>query len=79
MEAQTAIVAPQPVESPVLTPDWVKDAVFYHIFPDRFAISAASRSHQTWSPGRPRRPHTASKAAICWGWSTTSTISPTSA
>jgi len=27
----------------VQTPDWVKDAVFYQIFPDRFAISAALR------------------------------------
>ncbi len=26
-----------------LTPDWVKDAVFYQIFPDRFAQSAAVR------------------------------------
>jgi neopullulanase len=40
MEAHTAIVAPQPVERPVLTPDWVKEAVFYHIFPDRFATSS---------------------------------------
>src|SRR5919197_1222814 len=24
----------------VLTPDWVKDAVFYQIFPDRFATSS---------------------------------------
>ncbi len=39
MEEQTAIVATQPVEVHVLTPDWVKDAVFYQIFPDRFATS----------------------------------------
>lgn len=26
-----------------LTPDWVKDAVFYQIFPDRFAQSASVR------------------------------------
>ena len=40
MEAQTEIVATQPVESQVLTPDWVKEVVFYHIFPDRFATSS---------------------------------------
>ncbi len=48
------------------TPDWVKDAIFYQIFPDRFAKSPtqscqfiAVRVHGTL------RPHiTASKAAI---------------
>src|SRR5262245_49247963 len=40
MEAQTERVATQPVEGQVLTPDWVKEAVFYHIFPDRFASSS---------------------------------------
>src|SRR5215510_11114099 len=40
MEKRTEMVATQPVEGHVLTPDWVKDAVFYHIFPDRFAISS---------------------------------------
>jgi hypothetical protein len=39
VEARTEIVATQPVEGHVLTPDWVKEAVFYHIFPDRFATS----------------------------------------
>jgi cyclomaltodextrinase / maltogenic alpha-amylase / neopullulanase len=39
VEEQTEIVATQPVEVHVLTPDWVKDAVFYQIFPDRFATS----------------------------------------
>ena len=39
MEAQTERSATHPVERPVLTPEWVKDAVFYHIFPDRFATS----------------------------------------
>jgi neopullulanase len=28
-----------PTTSPVHTPDWVKDAIFYQIFPDRFARS----------------------------------------
>src|SRR5262245_66462916 len=40
MEAQTEIGATQPVAGQVLTPDWVKDAVFYHIFPDPFATSS---------------------------------------
>ena len=31
MEAQTERVATQPVEGQVLTPDWVKEAVFYHM------------------------------------------------
>ena len=39
MEEQTARSAAHPVERSVLTPEWVKDAVFYHIFPDRFATS----------------------------------------
>ena len=39
MEAQTERSVTHPVERPVLTPEWVKDAVFYHIFPDRFATS----------------------------------------
>ena len=29
-----------PDSSPISTPDWVKDAVFYQIFPDRFARSS---------------------------------------
>jgi len=40
VEERTEIVATQPVEVQVLTPDWVKDAVFYQIFPDRFATSS---------------------------------------
>ena len=40
MEERTELGATQPVEGHVLTPDWVKDAVFYHIFPDRFATSS---------------------------------------
>ena len=31
VEEWPEIVATQPVEGHVLTPDWVKDAVFYHI------------------------------------------------
>lgn len=33
-------LAPPPAETPVQTPDWVKHAVFYQIFPDRFARSS---------------------------------------
>src|SRR5215471_239180 len=40
VEARTEMVATQPVAAPVLTPDWVKEAIFYHIFPDRFATSS---------------------------------------
>ncbi len=32
-------MTPAPNEAEVRTPDWVKDAVFYQIFPDRFARS----------------------------------------
>ncbi|BDP42408.1 alpha-amylase [Deinococcus aetherius] len=37
-------------ESPPVTPEWVKDAVFYQIFPDRFARSGRVRglSLQPW-------------------------------
>lgn len=31
---------------PIQTPDWVKDAVFYQIFPDRFARNQQSRSRR---------------------------------
>jgi cyclomaltodextrinase / maltogenic alpha-amylase / neopullulanase len=33
-----------------LTPDWVKDAVFYQIFPDRFAQSASVRKSSNLEP-----------------------------
>jgi neopullulanase len=39
MEEGREIVATQPAEVTVITPEWVKDAVFYQIFPDRFAQS----------------------------------------
>jgi cyclomaltodextrinase / maltogenic alpha-amylase / neopullulanase len=39
VEEQAAIVATQPAEVNVITPEWVKDTVFYQIFPDRFANS----------------------------------------
>ena len=31
---------------PIITPEWVRDAVFYQVFPDRFA-----RSGRTEMPG----------------------------
>lgn len=45
---------------PVTTPDWVKDAVFYQIFPDRFAKSPTLQGHkphhiETWDS--PPTPH----------------------
>jgi len=39
MEERTEIVAVHPAAVDVTTTEWVKDAVFYHIFPDRFATS----------------------------------------
>jgi neopullulanase len=50
MEAQTEIVAPQPPEGMVMTPEWVKDAVFYQIFPDRFAASACVEKPHNLEP-----------------------------
>ena len=51
----------------ITTPDWVKDAVFYQIFPDRFAKSErpAPRAACIWKIGIRRRPRSASRAAIC--------------
>ena len=40
MEERAEIIATQPIEETVTTPEWVKDAVFYQIFPDRFAASS---------------------------------------
>ncbi len=34
----------------ITTPDWLKDAVFYQIFPDRFARSASSREKGNFQP-----------------------------
>ena len=49
------------------TPAWVRDAVFYQVFPDRLASSRGSRSPDRWSRGTRRRRATASRAATCWG------------
>ena len=64
---------------PIDTPDWVRDAVFYQIFPDRFATSPACPSRAPIEPGTPRRPTTASRAATCWASRSTSRTSRTSA
>lgn len=37
-------LAPPPAELPIRTPDWVKHAVFYQVFPDRFARSSRTRT-----------------------------------
>lgn len=58
MEERTGIVATQSSARTVLTPEWVKDAVFYQIFPDRFAQSdhVAKPSHvEPWDA--PPTPH----------------------
>jgi hypothetical protein len=78
MEAQTEIGAMQPVEGQVLTPDWVKEAVFYHIFPDRFATSRRVAKPPNLEPWEAPLTRHGFKGAICWGWSSTSIISPTS-
>ena len=50
------------------TPDWVRDAVFYQVFPDRFASSdARPQARARSSRGTRRRPTTGSRAATCWG------------
>ena len=47
-------------------PAWVRDAVFYQIFPDRFAASRAGPEARVRSSrGMRRRPSTASRAATC--------------
>jgi cyclomaltodextrinase / maltogenic alpha-amylase / neopullulanase len=50
VEERAEIVATQPIEVSVLTPEWVKDAVFYQIFPDRFAPSARVEKPQNLEP-----------------------------
>ena len=48
------------------TPAWVRDAVFYQIFPDRFARSARlAQARVRSSRGTPRRRSTGSRAATC--------------
>ncbi len=35
----------------IQTPEWVKDAVFYQIFPDRFAIAKAPHQYRNYWQG----------------------------
>ena len=49
------------------TPAWVRDAVFYQIFPDRSRRATASPTGSARAVGRVRRPPTGSRAATCWG------------
>ena len=62
---------------PIATPDWVKDAVFYQVFPDRFARSGRVAEPGTSSRGTRRRRSTGSRAATCTAWPTGSTTSRT--
>lgn len=58
VEERTEIVAAQPADSTVLTPEWVKDAVFYQIFPDRFAQSDRVEKPSNLEPWEaPPTPH----------------------
>ena len=72
------MVATQPVEGQVLTPDWVKEAVFCHIFPDRFATSSHVEKPPNLEPWEAPPTRHGFKGGDLLGWSTTSTISPTS-
>ncbi len=38
------------METRIETPDWVKDAIFYQIFPDRFASSRRVRKPSGLEP-----------------------------
>ncbi len=60
-------MSPAPAATPVLTskPAWVKDAVFYQIFPDRFARSEREQKPPnvlSWSSAPPSR---VTMAATC--------------
>ena len=79
MEEQAEIVATQPTEVNILTPEWVKDAVFYQIFPDRFATSARVEKPQNLEPWDSPPTTYGFKGGIYWASSNTSTTSLTSA
>ena len=56
------------------TPEWVKDAVFYQIFPDRFARSGSVAKPRNLEPWDSPPTHMGSRAGISWGsWSTWTT------
>ncbi len=64
----------------ITTPEWVKDAVFYQIFPDRFAKSERlTATACVWKIGTRRRIRSASRAAICLAWPRNWIICKTSA
>ena len=52
------------------TPAWVRDAVFYQIFPDRFARGESTHALLNVQPWAVRRPTAISWAATCRGFST---------
>jgi cyclomaltodextrinase / maltogenic alpha-amylase / neopullulanase len=47
---QSELITLQPTTVDVITPEWVKDAVFYQIFPDRFACSAGVEKPHNLEP-----------------------------
>ena len=61
----------------VVTPEWVKHAVFYQIFPDRFAMSPHVPSLEHRTLGQRSDRHTAIRAATCLAWRSTSTTCKT--
>ena len=70
----------EPAAVSVDTPAWVRDAVFYQIFPDRFAASERVRKPgRRGAVGHAADARTASRAATCSGSSSASTTSRTSA
>jgi hypothetical protein len=48
------------------TPEWAKNAVFYQIFPDRFAGSERVKKRRDSSPGIRRPLFTVTKAETFW-------------
>ena len=50
MQDAAKIVATPPSAGRVLIPEWVKDAIFYQIFPDRFARSIHVEKPQNLEP-----------------------------
>jgi hypothetical protein len=56
------------ISTPIDTPDWVKDAVFYQIFPDRFARNDEIIKPNNLQPWAHRPNQKATRAATCWVW-----------
>ena len=59
-------MAPENPLCDITTPEWAKHAVFYQIFPDRFAQSPAVAKPAHLEPWDAPPPSTASRAATCW-------------